>query len=87
MLLRCTEPPRVAWTLPTLVIHWCGIFYLDPTDTNLDLTDKRAVISWTLPTKLITESNILPNSPVGKVQPSIVEDSRTRMRIWGKFTH
>jgi hypothetical protein len=79
--------PRVAWTLPTLVIHRCGIFYLDLSDATLDLTDKRAVIPWTLPTKLITESNILPNSSVGRVQPSLVEASRSRMQIWGKFTH
>jgi hypothetical protein len=79
--------PRVAWTLPTLIIHRGGIFCLDLTDATLDLTDKRAVIPWTLPTKLIIESNILPNSPVGRVQPSLVEDSQTRMQIWGKFTH
>jgi hypothetical protein len=80
-------PPRVAWTLPTLVIHRCRIFYLDLTDATLDLTDKRAVIPWTLPTNLITETNILPNSLVGRVQPSLVEDSQTRMQIWEKFTH
>jgi hypothetical protein len=62
-------------------------FCLDLTDATLDLTDKRVVIPWTLPTKLITESNILPNSPVGRVQPSLVEDSQTRMQIWEKFTH
>jgi hypothetical protein len=78
---------RVAWTLPTLVIHRCAIFCLDLTDASLDLTDKRAVIPWTLLTKLIVESIILPNSPVGRVQPSLVEDSQTRMQIWGKFTH
>jgi hypothetical protein len=60
---------------------------LDLTDATLDLTDKRAVIPWTLPTNLIAKSNILPNSPVGRVQPSIVKDSQTRMQIWGKFTH
>jgi hypothetical protein len=65
---------RVAWTLPTLVIHRCAIFCLDLTDASLDLTDKWAFIPWTLPTKLIVESNMLPNSPVGRVQPSLVED-------------
>jgi hypothetical protein len=59
---------------------------LDLTDATLDLADKRAVIPWTLPTKLIIESNILPNSLVGRVQPSLVKDSRARMQIWGKST-
>jgi len=62
-------------------------FLLDLTDATLDLTDKRAVIPWTLPTNLIAKSNILPNSPVGRVQPSIVKASQTRMPIWEKFTH
>ncbi len=78
---------RVAWTPPTLVIHRCGIFCLDLTDATLDLTDKMAVIPWTLPTNLITETNILPNSRVGKVQASIVEDSRARLTIWARFIH
>jgi hypothetical protein len=78
---------RVAWTPPTLVIHRCGIFCLDLTDATLDLTDKTAVIPWTLPTNLITETNILPNSRVGRVQASIAEDSRARLTIWARFIH
>lgn len=62
-------------------------FLFGPDRRTLDLTDKKAVIPWTLPTNLIIESNSLPNSPVGRVQPSLVEGSGTRMQIWGKFTH
>jgi hypothetical protein len=77
---------RVAWTLPTPDIHRFSTYPLDLTDAKLDSTDKTGVILWTLPTNLIAESNNLSNSPVSKVQASLVHDSWDRMTLWGKFT-
>ena len=77
---------RVAWTLQTPDIHTVSTYPLDSTDAKLDSADKTGVIPWTLPTNLIIESNNLPNSPVSKVQASLVHDSRAKMALWGKFT-